>query len=367
MKGGISHNLFTQLTDLLPVNSILFFNNTKVIPARLLFEKSTGARVELFLLNPGGSDPLLERALAATGETVWKCAVGNMKRWKDGIQLNRHLGTVILTADWHDRRAGTVRFAWSPRDMAFSEIIRTLGATPLPPYIKRAAEPEDRDRYQTIYSKLEGAVAAPTAGLHFTKAVLEKLDAAGIQRDFLTLHVSAGTFLPVKENNAADHVMHEEQVIIRKQNIINLLQPGKKVIAVGTTALRTLESLYWYGAILLRDESAPFAISQSVPHDFSSPPPAADALNKILDIMEKHGVEQLNGNTSLYVMPGYRFRLVHGLITNFHQPGSTLLLLIAAFVGPDWKKIYQEALEKQYRFLSYGDSSLLLPSNGLTL
>ena len=236
------------------------------------------------------------------------------------------------------------------------------GLVPLPPYIKRKAEVSDKERYQTVYSHLEGAVAAPTAGLHFTESVLEKMRAKGIVTNFLTLHVSAGTFLPVKAANAVDHSMHSEQIIIPKSAIESLLLQEKKIVAVGTTAMRTLESLYWYAVKLLDEPAASFIIDQHFPYKsarkLSSPKEAAEI---ILAAMEKQGLTELVGQTSIYIFPGYRFRICQGLITNFHQPGSTLLLLIAAFIGLDWKKIYQEALDKEYRFLSYGDSSLLLP------
>lgn len=363
-KGGeISHSKFFQLPDLLPVNSTLFFNDTKVIPARLLFEKATGGTIEVFLLNPADPGTLLQDSLQSSSPTTWKCAVGNAKRWPSELILRKSLTGTELLARWVDRTEGIVEFSWTPAELPFARIVEQAGAVPLPPYLNRPAEASDKDRYQTIYSKAQGAVAAPTAGLHFTPAVLDELTKRGIRSEFLTLHVSAGTFLPVKVSNAAEHKMHEEELIITKANIISLLEPNRRTIAVGTTAMRTLESTYWYGALLARNAEATFVIDQELPYLEPCSLTKAEALAKVLERMEALGVDQLAGHTSLYILPGYRFRVVEGLITNFHQPGSTLLMLISAFVGPKWKEVYEEALSHGYRFLSYGDSSLLMPVN----
>ncbi len=360
--GEISHNKFFQLPDLLPDNSILFFNDTKVIPARIQFEKETGAHIEVFLLHPVSPSSILSVALASSEKTNWKCTIGNLKRWPENLVLRKQLQGIILSALLLDREAGLVEFSWNPPHLAFAEIIQWAGAVPLPPYLKREPEDADKQRYQTVYSHVEGAVAAPTAGLHFTQSVLDKLRKKGIISDFLTLHVSSGTFLPVKVENATDHIMHEEQIIIRKENIHNLLMSGKKVIAIGTTALRTLESLYWYGTLLLDNPQAQFVIDSFQPYQKKeSLPTVQDSLGAVLNYMEVQHIEELTGHTSIYIFPGYSFKVCQGLITNFHQPGSTLLLLIAAWLGPSWKKVYAEALENDYRFLSYGDSSLLLP------
>lgn len=360
--GEISHNKFYQLPDLLPDNSLLFFNDTKVIPARILFEKETGANIEVLLLSPVTPSSIVSVALTSREKTSWKCTIGNLKRWPEKLVLRRELEGIILSAQLLDRDTGIVEFSWTPRHLAFAEIIQWAGAVPLPPYLKRDAEDSDRQRYQTVYSHFEGAVAAPTAGLHFTQTVLRKLRKKGIISDFLTLHVSAGTFLPVKVENATDHTMHEEQIIIRKENIKHLLMSGKKVIAVGTTALRTLESLYWYGTMLLDNPQAPFIINSLQPYQKTkSSPTLQDSLNAVFNYMEVQHIEELTGHTSIYIFPGYSFKVCQGLITNFHQPGSTLLLLIAAWLGPSWKKVYENALNNDYRFLSYGDSSLLLP------
>ncbi len=360
--GEMSHKSFFQLPDLLPDNTILFFNDTKVIPARFLFNKATGASIEVLLLQPVLPSTLLSFALTAIGGSTWKCTIGNLKRWSNGLVLRKEIDGITLFAHLTDGQNGLVEFSWTPAHLSFAEILHVAGLVPLPPYIRRKAEVSDKERYQTVYSHLEGAVAAPTAGLHFTESVLEKMRAKGIVTNFLTLHVSAGTFLPVKAANAVDHSMHSEQIIIPKSAIRSLLLEEKKIIAVGTTAMRTLESLYWYAVKLLDEPAASFIIDQHVPYKsarkLSSPKEAAEI---ILATMEKQGLTELVGQTSIYIFPGYRFRICEGLVTNFHQPGSTLILLIAAFIGLDWKKIYQEALDKEYRFLSYGDSSLLLP------
>ena len=361
-RGEISHKLFSQLPDLLPNNTILFFNNTKVIPARFLFEKETGASIEVFLLQPIFPSALLSSALTSIGGSTWKCTIGNLKRWTNGLVLQKKIEEITLFAHLTDNQNGLVEFSWTPAHLSFAEILQAAGSVPLPPYIKRKAEASDKERYQTVYSYLAGAVAAPTAGLHFTERVLEKIRSKGIVTDFLTLHVSAGTFLPVKKANAVEHTMHSEQIIIHKNTIKDLLLEGKKIIAVGTTAMRTLESLYWYAVKLLEEPGASFIIDQHFPYKSAGVLPSPkEAAEIILATMEKKGLTELVGQTSIYIFPGYRFRICQGLITNFHQPESTLLLLLATFIGLDWRKIYQEALDKKYRFLSYGDSSLLLP------
>ncbi len=360
-KGTITHRAFGELPEQLPANSILFFNDTKVIPARLLFQKETGASIELFLLNPFAPSSLLQLAMQAHETTTWKCAIGNLKRWPDGLVLSKTFDGGELHALLINRDEQWVQFSWTPVSASFAEVVRKSGATPLPPYIKRAAEVSDLERYQTVYSHFEGAVAAPTAGLHFTEEVLQKIKAKGIALDFVTLHVSAGTFQPVKTENALEHTMHSEQVIISKQNIESLMS-SRKVIAVGTTSMRTLESLYWFGVKLLKDEQAAFIIQQDDPYkSYNELPSAAESIAAVARYMSNNHLEQLTGHTSIFILPGYTFRICKGLVTNFHQPGSTLMLLVAALVGDDWRKIYNEALENGYRFLSYGDSSLLMP------
>lgn len=358
--GQITHHVFKNVADLLPGKSLLIFNDTKVIPARLHFQKESGAEIEIFLLNPAGPERLLAIAMLAKNRCRWQCTIGNLKRWKESQALSKKIGNVTLTASLIERSEGIVEFSW-PGDRTFSEVISEAGVTPLPPYIKRAAAKEDLNRYQTIYSHHEGAVAAPTAGLHFTERVFESLQKKSIEHDFLTLHVSAGTFQPVKADNVLEHSMHFEQVTIRKQLIDHLLDSSKTPIAVGTTSMRTLESLYWYGVKLMSDPETDFNITQHDPYELPDSITKDQAMNAVLTYMESKRIENLTGTTSIFIYPGYRFRICKGLITNFHQPGSTLMLLVAAFIGKDWKEVYNQALAQEYRFLSYGDSSLLLP------
>jgi S-adenosylmethionine:tRNA ribosyltransferase-isomerase len=359
-KGQISHTRFDSLAAHLPSQSFLFFNDTKVIPARLHFTKGTGAEIEIFLLNPIHPSPLMIQAMQAQHNCSWKCAIGNLKRWKDGIVLSKNLGGINLEAYLRDRNEGHVEFKWDSSHH-FAEIISRSGETPLPPYINRKSEATDRERYQTIYSHYEGAVAAPTAGLHFTANLFDSLKDKNIQTDFLTLHVSAGTFQPIKVKNAAEHTMHNEQVVIKRHNVEHLMN-NPFIVPVGTTSMRTIESIYWYGVKLLSDPDAPFNIGQEYPYLNKAELPTKEAsLSALIDYFDRNKLNEITGQTSIYIVPGYRFRICKALITNFHQPGSTLILLVAAFIGHDWKKVYQAALDNNYRFLSYGDSSLLIP------
>jgi S-adenosylmethionine:tRNA ribosyltransferase-isomerase len=269
------------------------------------------------------------------------------------------MNEITLAARLQDREEGIVEFSWNSA-LTFADILQQSGYTPLPPYLKRNPEETDKERYQTIYSNREGAVAAPTAGLHFTTRVFETLQQKNITTDFLTLHVSAGTFQPIKVKNPLEHVMHQEQIVITRKNIENLLK-SKRVVAVGTTSLRTLESLYWYGVKLLENPEAPFLIEQQYPYTQKQLHAPSTALHAVLQYMDAHNKDTITGETSIYIVPGYTFRLCQSLITNFHQPASTLILLVAAFIGGDWKKVYAEALNNEYRFLSFGDSSLLIP------
>jgi S-adenosylmethionine:tRNA ribosyltransferase-isomerase len=314
---------------------------------------------EIFLLNPVKPSPVMADVMTATQTCTWQCTIGNLKRWKDGQLLVKSIHGLEVTASLINRAEGIVELTWNT-SQTFAEVITHAGITPLPPYIKREASADDVNRYQTIYSHFEGAVAAPTAGLHFTEAVLRSLREKGIGNDFVTLHVSAGTFQPVKTENALAHDMHSEQVVITRTAIENLLQPDRKIIAVGTTSMRTLESLYWFGCKLVANPESEFIITQQDAWQLT-PVEKNEALQAVLDYMHRYQLPAITGNTSIYIYPGYTFHICQGLITNFHLPGSTLMLLVAAFVGDDWKKIYREALENKYRFLSYGDSSLLLP------
>ena len=304
--------------------------------------------------------PSNDTTFEATSGSSWKCTIGNLKRWPDGTTLIKKVNDIELRAQLKSREEGIVDFNWTPKDISFAEVVRVIGVTPLPPYIKREADKNDLERYQTIYSHYEGAVAAPTAGLHFTDKVLSAIQLKGIETDFLTLHVSAGTFQPVKVDNAAHHEMHAEQVIVTKKNIENLLL-DKPVVAVGTTSVRTLESLYWYGVKLIINPKEEFLIKQFDPYELPSFYTKKEVFAAVLRKLKAENIEHITGKTSIYILPGYSFKVCKALITNFHQPGSTLMLLVAAFVGEDWKKIYQQALDNDYRFLSYGDSSLLVP------
>ncbi len=358
--GAVTHSHFRSLREYLPDNAFLVFNNTKVIPARVHFRKETGAMIEVFLLNPVQPSSLLAETMLATQRCTWLCAIGNLKKWPGGVSLQRETNLGMINATLLDRAHGIVEFTW-PGDTTFSEIIRTTGETPLPPYIRRKAETADRERYQTVYSHHDGAVAAPTAGLHFTPSVFSGLADRGIDHDFLTLHVSAGTFQPIKAENPEDHIMHQEQVIVTRENLANLMIPDRFITAVGTTSMRTLESLYWFGAKLLSGGGTEFRIHQDDPRIISDTPTAEEAIAAVARHLDKYSLDHVVGETSIYIRPGYRFRICRGLITNFHQPASTLVLLVAAFIGDDWRKVYDEALRQDYRFLSYGDSSLLLP------
>lgn len=363
--GGIEHRVFYELPDLLTGRETLFFNNTKVIPARMYFRRATGSLIEVFLLSPL-EPPTVEQAMRTTGASVWECAVGNLKKWGDAEVLERPIDVdgreLLQRARLADRERMHVRFEWTPAAVPFVRIIEACGTVPIPPYLNRPSEETDRSTYQTVYSKREGAVAAPTAGLHFTPEVLERLRQKDIRMEELTLHVSAGTFKPVKVDNAVEHDMHAEQIAVGRPNVEALLT-GRPVVAVGTTSMRTLESLYWYGVRLLQDKNAGFSIRKLEPYDQTGPlPTRREAAEALLDWFDRHPGEELYGDTQIYIFPGYRFQVCDALITNFHQPGSTLLLLVAAFTGGDaWKNIYAAALENDYRFLSYGDSSLLLP------
>ena len=350
-RGNIEHETFNELPAHLPEKSFLVFNNTKVIPARIIFYKATGARIEIFLLEPI-SPSNHEQNLASKNSCVWHCMVGNSKKWKEEEISVEEIGLKAI------RNENEITFSWK-NNRSFSEIIEKAGKIPLPPYIDREIIEADKGDYQTVYSKHKGAVAAPTAGLHFSDELLEELETNGIKKDFLTLHVSAGTFQPIKTDTIDDHPMHREQIIVTKSNVENLLA-NDDVIAIGTTSMRTIESLYWFGAKLLRGETD-FFIPKLLPYELENPPSKPDSLTAVLNFMEKNTANTLIGNTEIFIFPGYDFKICKGLITNFHLPGSTLILLVAALIGEDWRKVYNEALSSNYRFLSYGDGSILLP------
>ena len=366
-NGSIRHEQFRNLPDFLPSDSFLVFNNTKVIPARLHFTKPTGAIIELFLLNPFPNDLPISQAMEVTGSAIWQGMVGNRKRWKPDEVLQAVLltgrGEVVLSAAWYDYDKSVVQLSWQPADLTFAQLIQYAGEIPLPPYLKREATDADRETYQTIYSTREGAVAAPTAGLHFTPAVFDSLEKRGIAHDYLTLHVGAGTFQPIKVSDVRQHEMHTEQVVYTQTNLQNLLNHLDTLIAVGTTSMRALESLYWIGVKLINKETSPFHLNQhyayQCPQDRQ--PAIRESVSAVLDYLTTVKQESIVVSTGIYITPGYQFKLCKGIVTNFHQPGSTLILLIAALLGDDWKRVYTEALAYDYRFLSYGDSSLLLP------
>ncbi|WP_353717350.1 S-adenosylmethionine:tRNA ribosyltransferase-isomerase [Dyadobacter sp. 676] len=363
-NGGIRHLRFTDIASQLPENTLLVFNDTKVIPARAYFRKETGAVIELLLLHPELPTRVINDAMLVKHSCVWECMIGNKKRWKTGDTLSNVVPVngleVHLQASFHDYERNMVTLAWDA-DVTFLDLLKALGEIPLPPYLNRGTEEPDKESYQTVYAHHDGAVAAPTAGLHFTPRVFEALERKGIRRSFLTLHVGAGTFQPIKVEKVTEHRMHSEQVVFTRALIDELLRSVGSIVPVGTTSLRSLESLYWFGVKLFKGEATVFNIEKLYPYPWKEEelPSAEQSLRAVADYMDKARLEEVVGETEIFIFPGYRFRLCRGVITNYHQPGSTLILLVAAFVGNDWKTIYSEALKNGYRFLSYGDSSLL--------
>lgn len=363
-NGAIQHLHFYDVPSLLPEDSLLVYNDTKVIPARLIFQRQTGARIEIFLLQPVAPTTVISEIMLAKHPVSWETLIGNAKKWKDGEILTGRVPVngqeVVLSAKLLDRETKRVEFSWNQPDIAFVDLVEASGEVPLPPYLNRKPTDADKARYQTVYSKKEGAVAAPTAGLHFTEEVFEKLRAKGIREAEVTLHVSAGTFQPISVKTVQEHPMHSEQIQVSRATIEKLLAEKGKIVAVGTTSIRTLESLFWYGVKLKEGKGEDFFVPKLFPYEKRETVPSkTEVLQAILDQMEKTGTDTLLGATEIFIFPGYSYRLVNALITNFHQPGSTLILLIATILGQDWKKVYQEALSNEYRFLSYGDSSLL--------
>ena len=369
--GQLTDRRFCELPAELPADALLVFNDTKVVRARLLAHKPTGGAVELFCLEPVAPHAAIEPAMQQTGACVWKCLVGNGKRWKDGpveveFTVDKQPATLTALRQRQQQGYSLVAFSWTPAELPFADVLRAAGHLPLPPYLNRPDTALDAVRYQTVYAAHEGAVAAPTAGLHFSAAVLAELDRRGVARTALTLHVGAGTFQPVKAARLADHPMHAEPIAVPAAVLRQLLAHAPRpVIAVGTTSLRTLESLYWLGAQLARAPAAPLPqplhLDQWAPYAAGPAVPLPDALRALLAYLDQQAADVLHATTQLLIAPGYQFRVVQGLITNFHQPESTLLLLVAALLGPDWRRVYDHALAHDYRFLSYGDSSLLLP------
>ena len=367
--GSISETVFRNLPTLLPQGTLMVFNNTRVIRARLHFRKATGAQIEVFCLEPH-TPADYEQSFAARGSASWTCLVGNLKRWHEGtLEQTLHVGghEVRLTAE-RLGLSGTgheVRFRWDDDSLTFAELLDAAGALPIPPYLNRQTEERDLVTYQTVYSRIKGSVAAPTAGLHFTPQVLADIDAAGIGREEVTLHVGAGTFKPVKSETIGGHEMHSEQFAVRRTTVERLLAHGATCTAVGTTSVRTLESLYFLGCMVKEcpgiDPSA-LRVGQWQPYERDYTLSGEASLSALLRYMEAHDLDVLHAPTQIIIVPGYRFRIVSRMLTNFHQPQSTLLLLVSAFVGENrWRDIYRYALDNGFRFLSYGDSSLLIP------
>lgn len=364
--GTIAERHFSDLGEVLPAGQLLVFNNTRVIRARIIMHKPSGARVEVFCLEP--HDPAdYERAFAVTGSCTWKCIVGNLKKWKEGcvaIDFDCEGRAEQLRA-WRvgeEGREQTVRFEWTA-PMTFGQLLEYLGRIPIPPYLNRESEEIDNTRYQTVYSKIEGSVAAPTAGLHFTPELIAQMEARGFGFEEVTLHVGAGTFLPVKEEDAARHAMHTEHFEVRRSTVEALLEKWGAVTAVGTTSVRTLESLAALAWRIRRTGSpdAERVIGQWELYDIPSSFTGREALETLLRYMEEHGLDRLKAATQIMITPlGYEFRIVRNIVTNFHQPSSTLLLLVAAYAGAEWRHIYDYALAHDFRFLSYGDSSVLM-------
>ncbi|MBP3202125.1 MAG: S-adenosylmethionine:tRNA ribosyltransferase-isomerase [Bacteroidales bacterium] len=363
-NGCVTEHVFRDLPSLLPPESLMVFNDTKVVPARLHFQRESGAHIEIFCLEPVAPAEY-NTAFAATDSCSWKCVIGNAKKWKnDSLKLynpkqNPAVSALALTAELEERdgKTGTVRFSWQGGE-AFSRVLEIAGTVPIPPYLNRESEAVDAERYQTLYARIRGSVAAPTAGLHFTENVMDGLKAKGIELQNVCLHVGAGTFLPVKSSLVSEHPMHREPFVVSKALLQELVGQNRPLIAVGTTSVRTLESLYYLGVSVL-ENGEPADVRQWAPYEREYPYSTRDALQALIDYLDRKGSEALTAGTRIIIVPGFRFRLVDKMVTNFHQPESTLILLISAFVNGDWRRIYDFALEHDFRFLSYGDSSLL--------
>ena len=386
--GEVSDDVFHHLPTYLPQGALMIFNNTKVIQARLHFRKETGALIEVFLMEP--AEPTdYELMFQTTGHCSWLCMIGNLKKWKEGtlkrdFEIKGNKLTLSATMRRGDalgseaqkmvaKGGGTnywVDFDWDNDKVSFAEILEAVGELPIPPYLNRKTEESDKTTYQTVYSKIKGSVAAPTAGLHFTDAVLKDLDAHGIDREEVTLHVGAGTFKPVKSLEIEGHQMHTEYIVVHRRSLEKLIKHECRVIAVGTTSVRTIESLYYMGVHLLKHPEAnedDLHVKQWDPYELSEDGNLVDgitpmqAIQAIIDYLDRNGLEALHSSTQIIIAPGYQYKIVKMLVTNFHQPQSTLLLLVSAFLKGDWKKVYDYALLHDFRFLSYGDSSLLIP------
>lgn len=378
-KGEICEDTFVNIPHYLPKGALMVFNNTKVIQARMHFRKrqqqedgswKEGALIEVFLLEPALPHDY-EQIFQTKSSCSWYCLVGNLKKWRSGsltreIIVNGETVTVSVTRNGEHGTSHQIDFTWTG-GVSFAELLDAIGELPIPPYLNRETTENDKTTYQTVYSKIKGSVAAPTAGLHFTPRVLEQIDACGVEREEVTLHVGAGTFKPVKSIEIADHEMHTEFVSIHRQTLVHLIEHEAQAIAVGTTSVRTLESLYYMGLKVFRNPSiaeADLHVKQWEPYEqkkSGNDIPPVQALQALLEWMDRHELRTLHSSTQIIIAPGYDYKIVRMLVTNFHQPKSTLLLLVSAFVNGDWHRIYDYALEHDFRFLSYGDSSLLIP------
>ena len=368
--GEVTEDVFHNIAQYLPKGALMVFNNTKVIQARLHFRKETGALIEVFLLEPYMPADY-EQMFQTTGHCSWLCMIGNLKKWKEGT-LKRTFDVkgkeVTLVAERKEdvHKSYRVDFSWDASDVSWAELLDAVGELPIPPYLNRETQESDKTTYQTVYSKIKGSVAAPTAGLHFTPEVLADIDRHGIDREELTLHVGAGTFKPVKSEEIQDHEMHTEYICVHRQTLEKLIRHEAKAIAVGTTSVRTLESLYYIGVKLektldLSEEELHVCQWEPYENAVAKPITPIKAIENILAYLDKHGLSALHASTQIIIAPGYEYNIVKMLVANFHQPQSTLLLLVSAFVHGDWRKIYDYALAHDFRFLSYGDSSLLIP------
>ncbi|HMK20283.1 MAG TPA: S-adenosylmethionine:tRNA ribosyltransferase-isomerase [Chitinophagaceae bacterium] len=367
-EGIIAEDIYRNIDEYIPKDTFLIFNDTKVVEARLLFQKPTGGVIEIFCLEPHEQYTDITTAMLQHEKVLWHCLIGGASKWKHGQVLEKKIRynskDLVLNARYIEKIGDSfiVDLSWNDPTLSFAEVLHLFGAIPLPPYIKREAEISDAERYQTVYAHYEGSVAAPTAGLHFTETVFKKLKEKNIQRDFVTLHVGAGTFKPVKTEVMKDHEMHAEYFTVSRSLIQNLIdQLDKNIVAVGTTSLRTLESLYWLGVKLSMvngewsNEITQWEVYNHKEREISS----KEALENLIKWMTAKDLNNLTAKTQIIIAPGYQFKIANGLITNFHQPQSTLLLLVAAFIKSDWKKVYDYAFENNFRFLSYGDGSLL--------
>lgn len=369
--GEITDDHFYNLPQYLPSGALMVFNNTKVIQARLHFRKETGALIEVFLLEPAAPTDY-ELMFQSRGQCAWLCMVGNLKKWKEGtLQRTLHVGDrdIVLSATRRGEHGKShwVDFAWNDDTVSFAEILESVGELPIPPYLNRETQESDKVTYQTVYSKIKGSVAAPTAGLHFTDAVLANLDQQGIDREEITLHVGAGTFKPVKSETIDGHDMHTEYICVHRESLEKLIRHDASAIAVGTTSVRTLESLYYIGCKLVHNpdlSESELHVNQWDPYDAAAMTEGVtpmDAIKAILAYLDANGLNALHTSTQIIIAPGYEYKIVKMLVTNFHQPQSTLLLLVSAFLHGDWRRVYDYALAHDFRFLSYGDSSLLIP------